>query len=275
VGLCPKCDTKNEFVRKEGQVAAIRKEHMVNECLMHAFATLDRLEIIDMRRDMVVADCTKGEGASDRREDVGFKVSSRYHLAEETCENQHKAKYYDECTDADKTSAHMIDCGAPHLTPVEDRQWRKELPTDPELEAIKGTEADTPAMQRLRLARRQITQRLERDRRDAARNKKVVKKYCVVRFNPDAFVDCYGVKQPGLFEEVPDAERDGSMRFRPTDRLQPAVDALAARLVRLIDAEADDAWFDAQPDLYEVHLRYDGCRPNGEPATKKRANPWN
>ena len=274
VGLCPECDTKNEYLRKEGQHAAIRKEHMVNECLMHAFAKLGRLDVIDIKRDMVLADCTGGEGSSGRREDVGFAVSSRYHIAEETCENQHKGKYYEGCTDADKTSAHMIDCGAPHITAAEDELWSKQLPLQEELEAMEDTEADTPAMQRLRRARRQMKQRLERDARDAARTKAVAKKYCVVRFNPDAFVDCHGVEHPGLFEEVPDAERDGSMRFRPTARLQPAVDALAARLVRLIDAEADDAWFDAQPSLYEVHLRYDGCRPNGEPATKKRANPW-
>ena len=85
----------------------------------------------------------------------------------------------------------------------------------------------------------------------------------VLRANCDGFVAADGTKVGALFYSTGDKALDAAMRLKPTKAFAPAVARIADRLVALCDAQADDAWFEARPELTVEYARYDGCARDG------------
>ena len=168
-----------------------------------------------------------------------------------------------------------MDRGAPGFTEAEGDIMDCE-PSDSFLEEVAETDRDTPRYQSLRERRRRAVERVLRDIR--AREREIQRgdesyvpmKMIVLHFNPDAFLDANGIKQPGLFEELPPEQRDGSIRFQPLPALAEAVKPYTAEILRLHDAAHNDAWVDARACLSVSEYRYDGCYADGRPAKKRR-----
>ena len=140
-------------------------------------------------------------------------------------------------------------------------------PSDAELEALRGTARDTPALERLRLDRKRATQRvlarLRRREARARRGRGPRAQAARLRANCDGFVAADGTKVGALFYSTGDKALDAAMRLKPTKAFAPAVARIADRLVALCDAQADDAWFEARPELTVEYVRYDGCARDG------------
>ena len=85
----------------------------------------------------------------------------------------------------------------------------------------------------------------------------------VLRANCDGFVAADGTKVGALFYSTGDKALDAAMRLKPTKAFAPAVARLADRMIALCDAQADDAWFEARPELTVEYHRYDGCARDG------------
>jgi len=216
------------------------------------------------RGDLVgklVHDCAAGP--SRRRADLALRPSNRFLIDFENDEEQHK----DRTTSCErrKLAGHLADHGAPAYTEAEGRLW--DGPSDAELEALRGTARDTPALERLRLDRKRATQRVLRDyavaRRGLSEGEVLAPKLHVLRSNCDGFVAADGTKVGALFYSTGDKALDAAMRLKPTKAFAPAVARIADRLVALCDAQADDAWFEARPELTVEYARYDGCARDG------------
>ena len=68
---------------------------------------------------------------------------------------------------------------------------------------------------------------------------------------------------------MPTGERKGKerkydvLKVVSTRAYTPAIQRLVERMLELRELEKDDAWFDEQPPLTTLYLRYDGCAPDG------------
>ena len=100
-------------------------------------------------------------------------------------------------------------------------------------------------------------------RRGLGEGEVLAPKLHVLRANCDGFVAADGTKVGALFYSTGDKALDAAMRLKPTKAFAPAVARLADRLVALCDAQADDAWFEARPELTVEYARYDGCARDG------------
>ena len=218
------------------------------------------------RGDLVgklVHDCAAGP--SRRRADLALRPSNRFLLDYENDEDQHK----DRATSCErrKLAGHLADHGAPAYTDAEGKLWDAPHPSDAELEALRGTARDTPALERLRLDRKRATQRVLRDyavaNRGLGEGEVLAPKLHVLRANCDGFVAADGTKVGALFYSTGDKALDAAMRLKPTKAFAPAVARLADRMIALCDAQADDAWFAARPELTVEYDRYDGCARDG------------
>ena len=208
-------------------------------------------------------DCAAGP--SRRRADLALRPSTRFLLDYENDEHQH----VDRTTSCErrKLAGHMADHGAPAYTDAEGKLWDPPHPSDLELEALRGTARDTPALERLRLDRRRATQRVLRDyavaKRGLGEGEVLAPKLHVFRGNCDGFVAADGTKVGALFYSTGDKAQDAAMRLKPTKAFAPAVARIADRFIALCDAQADDAWFEARPELTVEYYRYDGCARDG------------
>ena len=218
------------------------------------------------RGDLVgklVHDCAAGP--SRRRADLALRPSNRFLLDYENDEDQHK----DRATSCErrKLAGHLADHGAPAYTDAEGKLWDAPHPSDAELEALRGTARDTPALERLRLDRKRATQRVLRDYAVAnarlGEGEVLAPKLHVLRANCDGFVAADGTKVGALFYSTGDKALDAAMRLKPTKAYAPSVARLADRMIALCDAQADDAWFEARPELTVEYDRYDGCARDG------------
>ena len=219
------------------------------------------------RGDLVgklVHDCAAGP--SRRRADLALRPSTRFLLDYENDEDQHMSTARRAASGASsratwrttarpRTPTRRASCGT--------RRTRATL----ELEALRGTARDTPALERLRLDRRRATQRVLRDyavaKRGLGEGEVLAPKLHVFRGNCDGFVAADGTKVGALFYSTGDKALDAAMRLKPTKAFAPAVARIADRLIALCDAQADDAWFEARPELTVEYARYDGCARDG------------
>lgn len=218
------------------------------------------------RGDLVgklVHDCAAGP--SRRRADLALRPSDRFLLDNEIDEHQH----VDRTTSCErrKLAGHLADHGAPAYTDAEGKLWDPPHPSEAELDALRGTARDTPALERLRLDRRRATQRVLRDyavaNRGLGEGEVLAPKLHVFRANCDGFVAADGTKVGALFHSKGDKALDAAMRLKPTNAYAPAVARIADRMIALCDAQADDAWFEARPELTVEYHRYDGCARDG------------
>ena len=99
--------------------------------------------------------------------------------------------------------------------------------------------------------------------RGLAEGEVLAPKLHVLRINPDAFVADDGTKVGALFYTTGDKAKDAQLRLRPTKAFKAAIKRLVDRLIALCDAQADDAWFAARPELTVEYFRYDGCARDG------------
>ncbi len=255
--------------------AKIQKADAVAEAIAMELKRINREELIPK----ITSDCTKRDPLTDicsgRREDLDLNATPRYNINMEVSEDQHRGTGYSAECEKRKYSGQQIDRGAPGFTEAEGDLMDCE-PTDDFLEEVAETELDTPRYRMLRLARRRAVDRVlrairKRDRRIRNGDDSYVPmKMRVLHFNPDSFVDRNGIKQPGLFRELPPDERDGSVRFMPLHTLYTAVRPYVAEVVRLVDQAQDDAWVDARPSLAVAYWRYDGCNASGRPVKRSR-----
>jgi hypothetical protein len=199
--------------------------------------------------------------------DLRGPVSERLVVDIEHDEFQHKDRETS-CEHA-KLAGHMMDCGAAGYTKQEAALWDEALPTDKQLDALKDTHQDTPANERLRVQRRRATQRVIRDynvKVRAARAKGgssapvcLAPKLHVIRFNCDSYVTDKGVRVGSLFYAPNLQDEKAVLSLKPTKLFQPAVEAVANRLVELVELERDDEWFESRREMEVEYIRYDGC----------------
>ena len=249
----------------------VHKEHLVMAAAGEEMHIRGKSDFVSR----LVHDCATGP--SQRRPDLALRVSPRLLVILENDENQHN----DRTTSCErrKLAGHFIDHGAPGFTKAEDELWDDRLPTDSQLEAMCGTPADTPEMQRLRRARRAANQRVIRDASVAMRSARagcssvedaaratIAPKLHVIRFNCDAYVAADGTRVGGLFHATNIQSEADVLKLKPNKSFKPTIERLVDELLRLCESEADDAWFDAQPELRVSYLRYDGCDREGRDA---------
>lgn len=268
--ICAGCRGKPD----ERVVAKIKKADIVMEAIAAELKSLGREELISK----ITQDCTKRDEltgiCSGRRQDYDLNATPRFNINKEISEDQHRTSGYSDDCEKRKYTGQLMDRGAPGFTEAEG-DLMDSKPTDEFLEDVAETDRDTPRYQSLRERRRRAVDRVLRDIRAREREIRrgdtsyVPMKMVVVHFNPDAFVDNNGIRQPGLFEEIPPEERDGSVRFVPLPTLFEAVKFYVAEIVRLHDRAQDEAWVDAQPSLAVSKYRYDGCRADGRPAKRR------
>ncbi len=259
----------------ERKQAKIQKADAVAEAIAMELKRVGRDDLIPK----ITSDCTKRDALTDicsgRREDLDLNATPRYNINMEVSEDQHKGTRYSAQCEKRKYSGQLMDRGAPGFTEADGKLMDCE-PTDEYLEEVAETELDTPQYRMLRIARREAVDRVlrairKRDRRIRNGDDSYVPmKMRVLHFNPDSFVDRNGVKQPGLFRELPPDKRDGSVRFMPLHTLYTAVRPYVAEVVRLVDQAQDDAWVDARPSLAVAYWRYDGCNASGRPVQRSR-----
>jgi hypothetical protein len=237
----------------------VRKEHLMVAAIAEALHARGRGDLVGKLRH----DCAAGP--SRRRADLALRPSGRFLIDFENDEDQHK----DRTTSCErrKLAGHLADHGAPAYSEAEGKLWDPPHPSEEELEALRGTPSDTPALERLRLDRRRATQRVLRDyavaNRGLGEGEVLAPKLHVLRANCDRFVAADGTKVGALFHSTGDKALDAAMRLKPTKAFAPAVARIADRLAALCDAQADDAWFEARPELTVEYHRYDGCARDG------------
>ena len=83
---------------------------------------------------------------------------------------------------------------------------------------------------------------------DAARAT-IAPKLHVIRFNCDAYVAADGTRVGGLFHATNIQSEADVLKLKPNKSFKPTIERLVDELLRLCESEADDAWFDAQPEL--------------------------
>ena len=238
----------------------VRKEDLMVAGIVEALHARGRGDLVAK----LVHDCAAGP--SRRRADLALRPSTRFLL---DYENDERPAHVDRTTSCErrKLAGHMADHGAPAYTDAEGKLWDPPHPSDLELEALRGTARDTPALERLRLDRRRATQRVLRDyavaKRGLGEGEVLAPKLHVFRGNCDGFVAADGTKVGALFYSTGDKALDAAMRLKPTKAFAPAVARIADRLIALCDAQADDAWFEARPELTVEYHRYDGCARDG------------
>ena len=254
MGCLKRYDPTHEAVR-----VLVHKEHLVVAGIVEELHARGRGDLVGR----LVHDCPAGP--SRRRADLALRPSPRFLIDNEIDEHQHK----DRTTSCErrKLAGHMADHGAPAYTEEEGKLWDPPHPSDEALEALRGTADDTPAMERLRLARKRATQRVLRDyaaaRRGLGEGEVLAPKLHVFRTNVDEFVAADGAKVGALFHSTGDKALDAVMRLKPTKAFAPAIKRIVDRLIALCDAQADDAWFEARPELAVEYFRYDGCARDG------------
>jgi len=235
------------------------KEHLMVAGIVEELHARGRGDLVGLLRH----DCAAG--SSRRRADLALRPSQRFLLDYENDEHQHE----DRTTSCErrKLAGHMADHGAPAYTDEEGKLWDPPHPSDLELEALRGTARDTPVFERLRLARKRATQRVLRDyaaaKRGLAEGEVLAPKLHVFRGNCDGFVAADGTRVGALFHSTGDKALDAVTRLKPTKAFKPAIVRIVDRFIALCDAQADDAWFEARPELTVEYFRYDGCARDG------------
>jgi hypothetical protein len=205
-------------------------------------------------------------GVSRRREDLDIYMGEGLIFDFENDEHQHDDRSTS-CSHA-KLAGHLVDRGAPSFTKEEGELWDAPHPTDKALDELADTPADTPAMQRLRRARKAANERVLRayaaQSRARARGDAdaVVPKLHCLRFNCDSFVAADGTRVGGLITERTSASDDVLARG-PSKLFKPAIVRLVDRILELIELAKDDAWYDAHKTWEVEYWRYDGCAVDG------------
>ena len=254
MGCLKRLEPTHEAVR-----VLVHKEHLMVAGIVEELHARGRGDLVGR----LVHDCAAGP--SRRRADLALRPSPRFLLDNEIDEHQHKDR--ETSCERRKLAGHMADHGAPAFTEEEGKLWGPPHPSDEDLDALRGTARDTPAMERLRLARKRATQRVLRDyaaaRRGLGEGEVLAPKLHVFRTNVDEFVAFDGTKVGALFHSTGDKALDAVMRLKPTKAFAPAIKRIVDRLIALCDAQADDAWFEARPELHVEYFRYDGCARDG------------
>ena len=254
MGCLKRLDPTHEAVR-----VLVHKEHLMVSGIVEELHARGRGDLVDR----LVHDCAAGP--SRRRADLALRPSPRFLIDNEIDEDQHK----DRRTSCErrKLAGHLADHGAPAYTDEEGKLWDPPHPSDEALEALRGTARDTPALERLRLARKRATQRVLRDYAAATRGlgdgEVLAPKLHVFRTNVDEFVAADGTKVGALFHSTGDKALDAVTRLKPTRAYAPAIKRIVDRMIALCDAHFDDAWFEARPELHVEYFRYDGCARDG------------
>ena len=254
MGCLKRYDPTHEAVR-----VLVHKEHLMVAGIVEELHARGRGDLVDQLRH----DCAAGP--SRRRADLALRPSPRFLIDNEIDEHQHKDR--ETSCERRKLAGHLADHGAPAYTDEEGKLWDPPHPSDEALEALRGTPSDTPAIERLRLARKRATQRVLRDyaaaRRGLGDGEVLAPKLHVFRTNVDEFVASDGTKVGALFHSTGDKALDAVMRLKPTKAYAPAIRRVVDRMIALCDAHFDDAWFEARPELHVEYFRYDGCARDG------------
>lgn len=239
----------------------VQKEHLVVAAVAHELYVRGHGNLVTKLKH----DCTVGP--SRRRADLALRISGRLLIDIENDEDQHVHRTTS--CERRKLAGHMADHGAAAYTDAEGQLWDPPHPSEEDLEALRDTPADTPAMQRLRRDRKAATQRVLRNyaraSRGLAEGEVIAPHLHVLRFNCDAFTADDGTNVGALFHKPKTDTKDESkvLKLEPTKAFAPAIKRLVDELLALCALEADDAWFEAQPELAVEYFRYDGCRRDG------------
>jgi hypothetical protein len=229
----------------------VRKEHMVLSGLAEVMIAKGYGHLVDMNTGGI-HDCAAGP--SQRRTDFRSPMSYRFVSLFENDENMH-ADRTTSCEHA-KLAGTLMDHGALGFTKEEGEVMDL---TPQELGAMTETEKA-----RTELARKRACERVTRDFRASLRAKgegNLSPKVVLIRFNCDAYVDLNGKKVGGLFTDGKRAHtargEESVMTLTPKKEIfEPAIEAVANRLIELYELQKDDEWWNAQPEVRIEHMRY-------------------
>ena len=252
----------------------IRKEHLVVSEIASELFRRGLGHLVRRATGIITHDCVTG--SSQRRADLDIDVGPRLFLEFENDEFQHVDRQLS--CERRKLAAHLVDKGVVGLTKAEAALWDPPHPDDLDLEKLKGTSGDTPAMQQLRRDRAAATTRLMREyaakRReaikgqgssssDAASSVVISPKLHCLRFNCDNYVTADGARIGGLFATTGVQSQKYALKLQPTKAFAGAIHRLVDRILELRELAEDDAWIEAHPEWDTEYMRYDGCNRRG------------